>query len=263
MWIVTERYGLKNKLGHKIMVEVNGRNIKIKKISKRIREKEPIMKMGNESEINIQDGKIPELKKMDFTSSSFDNEVYKLFFNYTDYTDYIELVDEATRRKKMAILDVFNETMQIGDPRLDLLSNEYFRLSQENKYLSFFERVFEINDNEAYIDLGGEDDKSKITKIMDRQCEGLDKIDRLIYVNQIDILNNGDNYIYKIVNINLLKLFIKGFLREKIWNSLYFNSHPMILVSNYDLSLPIIIDNDKDKKLYEKIANENNLFLRV
>ena len=217
------------------------------------------MKMGNESEINIQDGKIPELKKMDFTSSSFDNELYKLFFDVEDYHD---VVVEATRLKKVAILDVFKETMQIGDPRLDLLSNEYFRLSQENKYLSFFERVFEINGNEAYIDLGGEDDKSKITKIMNRQCEGLDKIDRLIYVNQIDILNNGDNYIYKIGNINLLKLFIKGFLREKIWNSLYFNSHPMVLVSNYDLSLPIIIDSDKDKKLYEKIAHENNLFLR-
>ncbi|MGG5372403.1 hypothetical protein IGI67_004075 [Enterococcus sp. AZ196] len=217
------------------------------------------MKMGNELEINIQDGKIPELEKMDFSSNSFDNEIYKLFF---DATDYHELIVEATRRKKSAILDVFNKTMQIGDPRLNLLSNEYFRLSQENKYLSFFERVFEINDNEAYIDLGGEDDKGKITKVMDRQCEGLDKIDRLIYVNQIDVLNNGDNYIYKIGNINLLKLFIKGFLREKIWNSLYFNSHPMILVSNYDLSLPIIIDNDIDKKLYEKIANENNLFLR-
>lgn len=215
--------------------------------------------MGNESEINIQDGKIPELEKMDFSSSSFDNELYKLFFDSTDYHD---VVVEATRLKKISVLDVFNETMQIGDPRLDLLSNEYFRLSQENKYLSFFERVFEINDNEAYIDLGGEDDKSKITKIMDRQCEGLDKIDRLIYVNQIDVLNNGDNYIYKIGNINLLKLFIKGFLREKIWNSLYFNSHPMILISNYDLSLPIIIDNNKDKQLYEKIANENNLFFR-
>ena len=81
-------------------------------------------------------------------------------------------------------------------------------------------------------------------------------------MNQIDILNNGDNYIYKIENINLLKLFIKGFLREKIQNSLYFNSHPMVLISNYDLSLPIIIDNNKDKQLYEKIANENNLFLR-
>lgn len=127
------------------------------------------MKMGNESEINIQDGKIPELEKMDFSSSSFDNELYKLFFDSTDYHD---VVVEATRLKKISVLDVFNETMQIGDPRLDLLSNEYFRLSQENKYLSFFERVFEINDNEAYIDLGGEDDKSKITKIMDRQCEG-------------------------------------------------------------------------------------------
>ena len=224
-----------------------------------IREKEPIMKMGNESEINIQDGKIPELEKMDFSSSSFDNELYKLFFDVEDYHD---VVVEATRLKKVAILDVFKETMQIGDPRLDLLSNEYFRLSQENKYLSFFERVFEINDNEAYIDLGGEDDKSKIIESIDNDFEALDKIDRLIYMNQIDIINNGDNYIYKIDNINLLKLFIKGFLREKIWNSLYFNSHPMILVSNYDLSLPIIIDNDKDKKLYEKIANENNVFLR-
>ena len=215
-----------------------------------------MMKMGSESEINIQDGKIPELEKMDFSSSSFDIEVYKSFFNTTDY---LELVEEATRRKKSAILDVFNETMQIGDPRLNLLSNEYFRLSQENKYLSFFERVFEINDNEAYIDFGGEDDKNKIIERIESHCEGLDKIDRLIYMNQIDILNNGNNYMYKIENINLLKMFIKGFLREKIWNSL---SHPMILIANYDLSLPIIIDNDKDKKLYEKIANENNLFLR-
>ncbi|WP_288227427.1 hypothetical protein [uncultured Enterococcus sp.] len=155
--------------------------------------------MGNESEINIQDGKIPELKKTDFSSSSFDNEVYQLFFNTTDY---IELVDEATSRKKSAILDVFKDTMQIGDPKLDLLSNEYFRLSQEKKYLSFFERVFEINDNEAYIDFAGEDDKRKIIERIESHCEGLDKIDRLIYMNQIDILNNGNNYIYKIENIN-------------------------------------------------------------
>lgn len=46
-------------------------------------------------------------------------------------------MDEVTSRKKSAILDVFKDTMQIGDPKLDLLSNEYFRLSQEKKYLSF------------------------------------------------------------------------------------------------------------------------------
>ena len=77
--------------------------------------------------INIQDGKIPELKKMDFSSSSFDNELYKLFFDATDYHD---VVVEATRSKKIGVLDVFKETMQIGDPRLDLLSNEYFILIQ-------------------------------------------------------------------------------------------------------------------------------------
>ncbi|MGM0302995.1 hypothetical protein IGI66_002645 [Enterococcus sp. AZ048] len=60
-------------------VEVNRRNIKIKEISKRIREKERILKMGNELEINIQDGKIPELEKMDFSSSSFDNEAINYF----------------------------------------------------------------------------------------------------------------------------------------------------------------------------------------
>lgn len=172
------------------------------------------------------------------------------------------MLDKAGQIEKVNILDVFEHTMNQDDPRVNLLTNDYFRLSQESKYLTFFEKVFELNDNQAYIDLGGEADKDKIIKIIERQSEGLDKIDKLILLNQVDVMNDVNNYIYKIENINILKSFVKGFLREKIWNSLYFSSHPMLLIANYDLSLPIIVDNTQDKTIYEKMATENDLFFR-
>ena len=90
----------------------------------------------------------------------------------------------------------------------------------------------------------------------------LDKIDKLILINQVDVLNNDENDIYMINDLPILKVFIKGFLRETLWNSIVFRKYPLILVAGYDLSIHAIFKDNHDKTVYEKIANASNLYLR-
>jgi hypothetical protein len=63
-------------------------------------------------------------------------------------------------------------------------------------------------------------------------------------------------------DIVLLKMFLKGILRETLSIDIYFAKKPLLLCNNYDLSLPIVFKNSDDIKMYEKIANKYNLYFR-
>jgi hypothetical protein len=63
-------------------------------------------------------------------------------------------------------------------------------------------------------------------------------------------------------DIVLLKMFLKGILRETLSTDIYFAKKPLLLCSNYDLSLPMVFKNSDDIQVYEKIANKYNLYFR-
>ncbi|WP_460055808.1 hypothetical protein [Pseudolactococcus yaeyamensis] len=217
------------------------------------------MKIEKDLEIKLSDGIIPELIKVDFQSLDFGDELYSLYANTSDYD---EMLDIAREKYQVFTLDVFKETMESDDARLDLLSNEYFRLSQEDKYLKFIEKVFEANDRKAYVDFGNITNKQKLLEFMMKKSSQLDKIDTFILLSQINIVNSAENSVYAIEDLNILKLFLKGFLREILWNSIYFSKFPLILKSGYDLSLPIIFENKKNRDFYGQMAHDYELYFR-
>lgn len=114
-----------------------------------------------------------------------------------------------------------------------------------------------------YIDFVNFSDKAKLLQFLESRLNRLDRIDTYILLNQMDMLTNpGNSGLYLIEDLNLLKLFVKGFLREIFWCNLYFPKKPIIIGSGYDLGLITIIKNSEDKQLYQKLAAKNALFFR-
>jgi hypothetical protein len=195
---------------------------------------------------------IPLLKPVDFDF----REIF--IVNLSNGID--EYFDVVMKKYPHAILDVFEHTLDKSDPRIELLSNEYFRLSQEYKYLNFIEEVFSLNDKKCYIDIVFE--KNSCLSFKRELCK-LDEIDKYILLHQLISFSNANHKKnYLIDDVNLAKMFIRGMLREYWQYSLYFDKNPLILFGNYDLSLPIVCKNENDMKTYEKIANKHGLYFR-
>lgn len=218
------------------------------------------MKMGNDLEINLSDGVIPKLLKSNFETQDYDDELYR--YLVTDIEESEDALSLVEKKYGKLVLDVFRYTMDTDDPRLDLLSNDYFRLSQEDKYLKFIENVFYLNEEKVYVDFVYFSDENKILQFIENRMSRLDRIDSYILLNQIDIMRKDQNDMYLIEDLNLLKLFIKCFLREILWCNLYFPKHPMIVSTGYDLGLPVIVKDKQDKENYIKMAEDSRLFLK-
>jgi hypothetical protein len=180
----------------------------------------------------------------------------KFVSDFSDKEDFFEI---AIKKYPNKILDIFEHTLDETNPQIELLSNEYFRLSQEYKYLNFIEEVFNINNSKAYINLPlGSIKHNNIINIM----QNMDAIDKNIFLHQVINFHSTKYENFVIDDVNLLKMFLKETLRENLRNDVYFNKKPLLLFSNYDLSLPIMFKNENDIKMYEKIANEHGLYFR-
>ncbi|ALS38806.1 hypothetical protein ATZ35_11405 [Enterococcus rotai] len=216
-----------------------------------------MMKKAINLDIRLEDGIIPIIQPINSDNTSIDSKLWNL---YIQSEDYAELFSIAQKTYIKVALDIFNKPMTNEDPRLNLLSNDYFKLSQETKFLYFIKKVFELNKEKCYIDLGIFENSQILTEFLINQEKHLDQIDKYILLNQIEVLKTSKNTVYLIDDLNLLNMFFKGFLRESLWSSLYFNTVPLIIKTNYDISLPLVFQNEEDKKRYEKIANESGLF---
>ncbi|MET3562639.1 hypothetical protein ABID30_001727 [Enterococcus rotai] len=239
------------------MMEVPEKILKAKEVLKKERAKSLMMKKAINLDIRLEDGIIPIIQPINSDNTSIDSKLWNL---YIQSEDYAELFSIAQKTYIKVALDIFNKPMTNEDPRLNLLSNDYFKLSQETKFLYFIKKVFELNKEKCYIDLGIFENSQILTEFLINQEKHLDQIDKYILLNQIEVLKTSKNTVYLIDDLNLLNMFFKGFLRESLWSSLYFNTVPLIIKTNYDISLPLVFQNEEDKKRYEKIANESGLF---
>ncbi|MDR1008488.1 MAG: hypothetical protein LBL65_08040 [Campylobacteraceae bacterium] len=187
------------------------------------------------------------------------NIEYKKYF-VPDFSDEDDFYDIAIIKYPHKILDVFDCVLDRLDPRIELLSNEYFRLSQEYRYLGFIEEVFDLNGKKCYVDAIF-NENSHLTFRRELCC--FDEIDKFILLRQLTTFSNiGHKKDYLIDDVNLAKMFIRGMLRESWQYSLYFDKNPLLVMGNYDLSLPLIFKNEKDIKIYEKIASKYGLYVR-
>ena len=117
------------------------------------------------SEISLINKEIPKLLISDFRKQSYDSELYNYIVD--DINGVEDSLLSAENKYGKLILDIFKDKMAIDDPKLSLFSNDYFRLSQEDKYLKFIEKVFYINDGKVYLDFVYFSDSSKLIQFLE------------------------------------------------------------------------------------------------
>ena len=180
--------------------------------------------------------------------SDFDFDKYENFDDYMMKNNYIGKT-----------LDIFEHQLQINDTQLLIIDNSFLRLKQEEKYLSFVDRLFYENNKSAKVGHIGIDlSDIQICKI---KLEEMDSIDKYILLNQIKTFDNNAN-IYHIDDILLIRFFLKAMLREAISSTLYFENLDIVITDGFDLSLPIYIKSKESYKKYKDIAQKYDLCLR-
>jgi len=212
--------------------------------------------MEKDLEIKLTDRNIPELKLID-DISVIKSQVGKLFVDLSQTDNYDDVLQEEY--KYTGMLDLFSEVMKEDDPRLDLLIDDYFELSQEKKFLNFFKLVFELNENKCMIYLGENPDKASFVGYMKNMISNLDQIDRCIIYNQIDVFIKSEGSFYMIEDLNLLNTFVKINLRMSGGILLYFDKLPILFEGGFDIHFLVTFEDEKIQEHYQRLASESDL----
>ena len=184
------------------------------------------------------------------------NDYRELFISNIDEDDFFENI---STKYSNTILDVFEYCLGEDSKELQYLESSYFKLINEDKYLSFLEEVFLKNQEKCYVNI----DFSQVDfTFLLEQLSKMDLVDKHIYLKQEREFQNQKNKNFLIKDISLLKMFIKGILRETLRVDLYFPYKPLLLFSNFDLSLPLVFKKEKDKEDYRIMAEKYNLYFR-
>ena len=192
--------------------------------------------------------KIPKLKVV--------KQDYRMLFSKKLDEDYF---DTVINQYPNVILDIFNKVLDKDSSDLLKLESTYFRLENEKKYLDFIEEVFNENDNRCYVNIDFQN--FDIASVLE-QINNMDLIDKHLFLHQVQEFQKVKGTHFIIEDINLLRMFMKGILREFLRVDLYFPKKPLLLFSNFDLSLPLVFQEEQSKEYYKLIAKKNGLNFR-
>ena len=192
--------------------------------------------------------KIPKLKVV--------KQDYRMQFSKKLDEDYF---DRVIKQYPNVILDIFHKALEEDSVELEKLESTYFRLENEKKYLDFIEEVFNENDNRCYVNI---DFQNFDIPFILEQINSMDLIDKHLFLYQVEEFKEVRDTHFIIEDINLLKIFMKGILRESLRVDLYFPKKSLLLFSNFDLSLPLVFKNNEDMEYYKLIAQKNDLYFR-
>ena len=173
-----------------------------------------------------------------------------------------DVLEQCIKQYPSGILDVFQECLDKHDPHIKLLDSAYFRLSNEKKYLNFIHDCFVENSTQCYLQTCI---NFKSYEDMIYFAERLDAIDKYLILNQLqylDVTYSNTKRTYLIKDVDLLAMFVKGFIREVLHGVLVFKETPIAIYSNFDMSLPIVFFDTKNIDFYKNIAQKNDLFIR-
>lgn len=163
-------------------------------------------------------------------------------------------------------LDRFSTQIIYQNPKKQAdFDSSLSRYYDEDKYINFLKYLYEKNNHECAIDclvFSNNNLDIKYEKLLFGIERNLDQKDKLLYLHQFCTYHNKESIYYKINDFQLLEMFVKLVLREYEKCNFYFKNPQILIMSCYDLSLPIFFKNKKDIAMYEKIANECGLFLR-
>jgi len=209
-----------------------------------------MMKMEKDLEIKYMNI-IPTLEP---TKILYRNEFVRLENKNEDFFDYI------VERYPNKILDMFENVLKEDSEEIKLLDSKYFKLIKEEKYLNFIVEIFKKNSSICYVEIPAFENYND--DLLLRLMNELDIIDKYILMKQKDVVSFTSESKYIVKDENLLKMLFKCMLRELTSMEFYFLDKPIIIFSNYDMSIPLVFKNKEDIEFYKKIAEKNSLFLR-
>jgi uncharacterized protein YlaN (UPF0358 family) len=231
------------------MEEENGKDGRIEEIGKKEKNgKEHMMRAETESQINKST--IPTL--IPLNSLEIINNVLN---NNRDYIDeYLTDIGYVEY-----FVDQFEDTLPKDSPKLELLDNDFYKLKREVDYIAFLSNIFKENGSSVLLfNLGTDFSDIEI-------C--IDKIERLDKIDQYIILNLHKTYVesetYAITDKTLFEFFIRGFLREAISGTLFFEKLEIFLSYGYDMSLPIFFKDINQIDKFKNKAKKLNIYLRI
>ncbi|PSM51619.1 hypothetical protein CBLAS_1548 [Campylobacter blaseri] len=174
--------------------------------------------------------------------------------------DIDKIVEKMSENHTSRLLTMFEKTLIKNDDRLELLNDDYFKMTKEDSYLKFILEVFRQNDKNCIVNtnlfnVGYE-------YFLDYLNIGIDRKFQYLLLHQYMNFYGKNCSYFCVEDEEILKLLFTFILRENlVINYFLFPKDEICLISNYDCSFPIYF---KDKSLvfkYSDIANENELYL--
>ncbi len=171
----------------------------------------------------------------------------------------INNINEGFEKYTHGVLGTHNHGLTLGEVNEFLGCLEKYNLRYEEKFINFMKKIYNLNKNKPIIvDFYLKNiDNAGILRILNY----LDYDDKLIFINHIRNLNTDSVY-FLLDNEELIPFITKLSTRELHFCTVHFTEIPITVWGNYQLSFPVFFREDKDVKLYENTARENNLFIR-
>lgn len=123
-----------------------------------------------------------------------------------------------------------------------------------NNIINFLTEVFELNNNEAYVDLYlnnlNKSDKENLLNI----CCQYDKETIIKHIN----LNHNEPY-YKLKDKSLIPFLTRLNTKEVFFVTFYFTKTPLTVWGNYSMTFPCFTDTDENLNMYKNLAKLHNL----
>lgn len=127
-------------------------------------------------------------------------------------------------------------------------------LDGENAIIEFLTEVFQLNDNEGFVDLYlnklDESEKNNLLKM----CYTDDTNTIIEHIN----LNHNEPY-YKLTNKSLIPFLVRLNTREIFFVTFYFSKIPFTIWGNFNMTFPCFSDNEENSNYYKKLAKNHNL----
>ncbi|SFU69720.1 hypothetical protein SAMN04487886_11071 [Clostridium sp. DSM 8431] len=124
----------------------------------------------------------------------------------------------------------------------------------ENTIIDFLTEIFELNDNECFIDLylNNLDGPGK-NNLLNMCCPD----DKDMIIKHIN-LNHNEPY-YKVKDKSLIPFLARLNTREVFFVTFYFTKIPLTIWGNYNMTFPCFSDKENNIDFYKNIAKSYNL----
>ncbi|MBH0167204.1 hypothetical protein IHV12_19965 [Fictibacillus sp. 7GRE50] len=155
----------------------------------------------------------------------------------------------------IGILDRFNYCLSETEASELLSSFEYDMLFEES-YLSFFNKIYSLNNYQTFIFCpylkSLSENEIKVIR------ENFKRDDLLLFEKLLSL----ETDLYEVRNVSYLRLFVKLSTRSLCFSNFFFPITESLIIGNYDLAFPVYSRKENTLYSYEKVANDYGLYIR-